>query len=182
MGSVIACGGATHDGTGTGQSSGSCVQLDGTRRDDGTRIECSCMSGATGTVVCENGEWSSCSCESGSGGGAAAVCGNGIIESGEVCDGTSLGGESCSSVTMHALPSGVLRCTVTCTFDTSQCSGGTGGSGIGGMGFGGAIGTGGVPGDIDASTGPVPDGSVGGRGPAEAGPGASDATDAVATD
>jgi len=44
------------------------------------------------------------------------VCGNGIKESGEECDGTDLGGATCESL---GFASGELSCTDQCTFDTS---------------------------------------------------------------
>lgn len=51
---------------------------------------------------------------------AAAVCGNGIIESGEKCDGTSLGGATCESVLGPGY-TGTLSCKSDCTFETSGC-------------------------------------------------------------
>jgi parallel beta-helix repeat protein len=49
----------------------------------------------------------------------AAVCGNSVKEGTEVCDGTSLGGASCSSV-LGAGYTGNLRCS-NCMFNTSLC-------------------------------------------------------------
>ena len=49
-----------------------------------------------------------------------AVCGNGILESGEECDSTDLDGKRCSD--LEGFVSGVLSCTDSCTFDTSACS------------------------------------------------------------
>ncbi len=65
------------------------------------------------------------------------VCGNNIVEAGEVCDGTDLAGNMCS---MHGFNAGVLMCASNCqSFVTTQCTatppviiGGTGGSGGGG--------------------------------------------------
>jgi hypothetical protein len=55
------------------------------------------------------------------GGGGGPVCGNGTRETGEVCDGTDLGGQTCASV---GAGSGTLRCASGCAaFDTSLCSG-----------------------------------------------------------
>ncbi len=48
-----------------------------------------------------------------------AVCGNGIVEEGEQCDGTNLDSVSCSDL---GYGGGVLACTSECTFDTSGCS------------------------------------------------------------
>ena len=64
---------------------------------------------------------------------AAAVCGNNIIETGEECDGTNLGGESCISL---GFDGGTLHCS-NCLFDTSDCTtdraGGGGGRTDGGI-------------------------------------------------
>jgi hypothetical protein len=55
-------------------------------------------------------------------GGGGPVCGNGIIEAGEVCDGANLGGETCQS---QGFTGGTLACNGTCTgFDTSGCTSG----------------------------------------------------------
>ncbi len=53
-----------------------------------------------------------------------AVCGNGIIEEGEQCDGTNLGGNSCAS--LGYVKGGVLRCyppgnAQECIYDVSGC-------------------------------------------------------------
>jgi len=48
-----------------------------------------------------------------------AVCGNGTIDAGEDCDGTNLNGKNCGSVGNFS--GGILTCTSSCTFDTSQC-------------------------------------------------------------
>lgn len=59
-------------------------------------------------------------------------CGNGVIESGENCDGVTLGGTTCSSL---GFSSGTLSCTASCFFNTTSCvyappaSGGGGGGG-----------------------------------------------------
>jgi serine protease AprX len=47
-----------------------------------------------------------------------AVCGNGIREAGEQCDGSNLGGETCQS---RGYLLGTLTCNSNCTFNTSQC-------------------------------------------------------------
>lgn len=47
------------------------------------------------------------------------TCGNGILEPSEQCDGTDLGGLSCSSFNFTG---GILACTMLCTFDISQCT------------------------------------------------------------
>lgn len=46
------------------------------------------------------------------------TCGNGLLETGEQCDGSLLGGETCAS---RGFTSGTLRCGSNCVFDTSAC-------------------------------------------------------------
>jgi len=48
-----------------------------------------------------------------------AVCGNGVIESGEQCDGASLNGSSCAT---QGFAGGALSCSSSCTLNTSGCS------------------------------------------------------------
>jgi hypothetical protein len=53
--------------------------------------------------------------------GGPAVCGNGVREQGEVCDGTEiLAGASCSAIVTGAI-GGELGCQANCTFDTTGC-------------------------------------------------------------
>jgi hypothetical protein len=57
------------------------------------------------------------------------VCGNGVIELGEACDGTELAGESCTGL---GYSTGDLACAPDCgSLDTSDC--------IGGMGYGNCL-------------------------------------------
>lgn len=58
-------------------------------------------------------------------------CGDGVIGSGEQCEGSNLGGSSCSSLGFSV---GSLSCTSACTFNTSQCTSGSSGGGGGGGG------------------------------------------------
>lgn len=52
-----------------------------------------------------------------------AVCGNGVIEGTEQCDGSNLGGMSCTSPSVGTFSGGTLSCNATtCTFNTSQCT------------------------------------------------------------
>lgn len=60
-------------------------------------------------------------------------CGDEIIESGEDCDGSDLGGASCLS---RGFSGGFLSCTSACTFNTSQCTTGSFGGGSGSIGNG----------------------------------------------
>ncbi len=54
------------------------------------------------------------------GGGSGAVCGNNLIESPEVCDGTDLGGQTCVT---EGFAGGTLACDGSCAaFDTSACT------------------------------------------------------------
>lgn len=89
------------------------------------------------------------------------TCGNGVIDPGEVCDGSNLGNETCASETMGSEPFGTLFCNPDCSsVDTTFCFGqGTvdgGGGTFGGGGFGGGF--------------PVTDGGFGGAGSAGGAP------------
>ena len=60
-------------------------------------------------------------CTGGGGGGGTqtSVCGNGVKDTGEVCDGTDLNGATCASL---GFVSGALACSSSCqSFDTSGC-------------------------------------------------------------
>jgi hypothetical protein len=60
------------------------------------------------------------------GGGGGAVCGNNVKETGEVCDGTDLNGQTCVS---QGFSGGTLACSSGCgSFDTSSCTTGGGGT------------------------------------------------------
>ncbi len=54
---------------------------------------------------------------------SATVCGNGIVEEGESCDGSALDGQSCTTIPGD-FTGGTLGCTSYCTFDTGSCSSG----------------------------------------------------------
>ncbi|RLG21418.1 hypothetical protein DRN74_02540 [Candidatus Micrarchaeota archaeon] len=47
-----------------------------------------------------------------------AICGNGVAEEGEDCDGEDLNGQSCQSL---GYDKGTLRCDANCHFDSSEC-------------------------------------------------------------
>lgn len=49
----------------------------------------------------------------------ASACGNGTVDAGEACDGANLNGQSCTS---QGFTGGTLRCSASCTFDTSSCT------------------------------------------------------------
>jgi subtilisin family serine protease len=50
------------------------------------------------------------------------TCGDGIVDTGEACDGSDLDGESCTSL---GYTGGTLSCSGSCTFVTSGCTSGT---------------------------------------------------------
>ncbi len=58
--------------------------------------------------------------------GEGYSCGDGIVDSGEFCDGSNLSGETCLS---QGFTGGNLACSASCTFDTSGCSTATDGNG-----------------------------------------------------
>ncbi|MFA5247987.1 MAG: hypothetical protein WC415_01940 [Patescibacteria group bacterium] len=60
---------------------------------------------------------------------ARIVCGNGIIETDEQCDGGDFGGKTCASL---GYSSGSLSCRADCSLNTSGCSSGDSGGGGGG--------------------------------------------------
>jgi len=64
---------------------------------------------------------------------AVAVCGNGIIESGEVCDTTNFAGQSCSD---YGFDSGSLSCVICTSISTSSCFNSSTGGGTSGGGGG----------------------------------------------
>ena len=66
------------------------------------------------------------------GGGGMGVCGNGVKEGVEQCDGTDLGlgGQTCTGL---GYSGGTLSCNLSCNFDTSNCTGTGGGGGGGGL-------------------------------------------------
>lgn len=51
----------------------------------------------------------------------ATECGNGVVEPGEECEGTDLGGRTCAGL---GHPPGELACTAACALDASGCAGG----------------------------------------------------------
>lgn len=63
-------------------------------------------------------------------GGTTGSCGDGTINTGEVCDGTALSGKTCHDVN-SVFTGGTLSCDSRCSFDTTQCTGSTNGCGNG---------------------------------------------------
>lgn len=94
-----------------------------------------CVSaGGSAYASCERGRWTEvCQCitavpppmispaSNGAAGRAAAPssCGDGLVQGGEQCDGTNLGGLSCKSLGFQA--GGQLQCGPVCTVDTTDC-------------------------------------------------------------
>ena len=64
------------------------------------------------------------------------VCGDGVVETPEECDGSSLNGASC---TTQGFTGGSLSCSSACEFNTSSCTSAPSGGGGGGDGGGGGI-------------------------------------------
>ncbi len=64
---------------------------------------------------------------------ASSLCGNGLIDSGEECDGSNLAGWTCKK---RGFSRGSLSCNPGCTLNTSLCVSGGGGGGGGGGGSG----------------------------------------------
>ena len=52
---------------------------------------------------------------------AGTVCGDGIRDSGEQCDGTDLGGATCQSQGFYCFTGSGIACNANCTFNTSAC-------------------------------------------------------------
>lgn len=52
-----------------------------------------------------------------------SLCGNGVLDEGEECEGTSFltGGSACASLGAASMVGGELSCTAACTIDLSQC-------------------------------------------------------------
>jgi hypothetical protein len=73
-----------------------------------------------GDLTCDSSE-SAASCAEDCG------CGNGVLNAGEECDGTDLGGASCAST---GNGTGTLGCNTDCTFKTDRCDNSNCGNGI----------------------------------------------------
>ena len=93
---------------------------------DGTNLSgmtCQSLGYTGGTLTCSS------TCQrvtTGCTGTTSAVCGDGLITGSEDCDGTSLGGYTCTSL---GYSGGTLACnSTTCAFNTSGCTGTSGGS------------------------------------------------------
>jgi hypothetical protein len=77
-----------------------------------------------GTLACSSScQFNTASCTS----TAAKVCGNKIIETGESCDGTVLGGKTCLT---QGFTGGTLACSSSCLFNTFGCTSNLCGNGV----------------------------------------------------
>lgn len=90
---------------------------------DASTTDVSTSGGESSSGVASSGEESSSAGGSSSGesssSGAAPVCGNGVVDVGEMCDGNDLDGQTCAQM---GLPAGTLTCSASCqSFDTSGC-------------------------------------------------------------
>ena len=111
--------------TGTTTTCGNGV-IDAGEQCDGTAfggVTCSTLGYTGGLLACSS------TCQrvtTGCTGTSSSVCGDGLITGSEDCDGTYLGGYTCTSLNYSG---GVLGCdSTTCAFDTSSCTGTSGGS------------------------------------------------------
>lgn len=79
--------------------------------------ECDCATGASPPPGCPdvNGEYPGAPCRSDC---RLPRCGDAILDGGESCDGSSLGGETCVS---QGFASGELSCDSDCELDTTAC-------------------------------------------------------------
>lgn len=124
--------GATTDTPGTSTTGGGTDECgDGmvgrTEQCDGADLQgfdCDALGLANGVLACDpttcTFDTSGCAAGNGS-------CGDGAVDPGEQCDGANLQGFDCASL---GLGGGVLACDpVICTFDTSMCNPGGGGTG-----------------------------------------------------
>lgn len=92
--------------------------------DLGAMTSCSSLGFSGGTISCNMTDcesWDTTHCT----GGAGAYCGDDTVNNAwEQCDGTALGQyRNCSQIGSYT--GGTLGCTVNCTYDISQCIGGT---------------------------------------------------------
>ena len=89
---------------------------------DSQTLGANICSGSTAHLTCCEGSTTNCgSGQTCSSGNCITTlnCGNGVIDTGEQCDGSALGGETCVS---RGFTSGTLSCTGLCAFDTTGCT------------------------------------------------------------
>ncbi len=103
---------------------------DGIRNGTETGIDCggSCANACVALPTCTDGIRNGTETGIDCGGSCLAcpvipACGNGIIDTGEVCDSSNLNGATCSSVSSN-FTGGVLSCSSSCSsYNTSSCTG-----------------------------------------------------------
>jgi hypothetical protein len=85
----------------------------------GSGANCNVACSYTAIVTCADGDGCCpAGCDSTTDNDCSPVCGNGVIEAGEQCEGADLDGETCVSLGHDG---GVLACTAGCSFDESGC-------------------------------------------------------------
>lgn len=108
----------------TGTSSGPAS----TTGSDSTSGTASTSSGTSATATTDDGTTSTATTDDGTSTSSTSststtdspVCGNGIREPGEPCDGLDLGGETCKTQ-LNGWGDGTLKCNEDCTFNTQAC-------------------------------------------------------------
>jgi MSHA biogenesis protein MshQ len=75
-------------------------------------------SSGTGASTSSSGTGASTSSATSSSGTGGGLCGNGLVDPGEDCDGTALGGKTCASL---GHTGGALACDGLCKFDQTAC-------------------------------------------------------------
>jgi hypothetical protein len=80
----------------------------------GATTPCTTLGFVSGTATCRSScaSWNTSACSN---------CGNGTINAGESCDGSALGGATCTSIGM-GFNGGTLRCGTDCDYDTATCT------------------------------------------------------------
>ena len=116
--------------TGSSSSSGSAAESTGAAdqgQDGATPPAGSSSDGDPTAAQTDDGVADGAMTDDGPGDDGGAGCGDAMVSPGEQCDGADLQGFDCASL---GLSGGTLACdAVTCTFDTSMCMSGGGGTG-----------------------------------------------------
>ena len=111
---------ATEGSTGTDGSSGDAT--DGSTTDASSTGDSSTGDATTGDASSDDSSSADSTggddSSSGSDSTGLELCGNGVVESGETCDGDDLGGADCETLGNDG---GTLGCADDCTFETSAC-------------------------------------------------------------
>jgi hypothetical protein len=129
MAALTACGGKIEG-----------EQEDDTDRENSGGTQAAGGSGEGGAYAGAGGATGGTAASPGGFGGAVTrptprqMCGNGMREPGEACDGYDLAGETCASLTMGARPDGTLGCDSSCAFNVGACASTSGFAGAAGSG------------------------------------------------